>query len=42
MEPIYVVLIINMIVWTGVFGYVFYLNGQVKKLKKRANEVSGE
>ncbi|MGD9899800.1 MAG: CcmD family protein [Calditrichaceae bacterium] len=42
MEPIYVVLIINMIVWTGVFGYIVYLNSQVKKLKKRANEVSGD
>lgn len=41
MEPIYEVLIINMIVWMGVFGYVVYLNGEVKKLKKRADKVAG-
>jgi CcmD family protein len=34
MSPIYVVLIINLIVWTGIFGYILYLNRQISQLKK--------
>ena len=34
MSPIYVVLIINLIVWTGIFSYIVFLNRQVNRLKK--------
>jgi len=34
MSPIYVVLVINLIVWTGIFSYILYLNKQVSQLKR--------
>ena len=33
MEPVYVVLIINLIIWTGIFGYLFFMNKQISQLK---------
>ena len=33
MEPTYVVLIINLIIWTGLFTYVFSLNKNISELK---------
>jgi CcmD family protein len=33
MNPIYVVLSINLIVWTGIFGYIVYLNKEINRLK---------
>jgi len=30
----YVVLIVNLIIWAGLFGYIFSLNGKVNKLLK--------
>jgi CcmD family protein len=38
MQPIYVVLVIVLIVWTGVFGYLFYLHGELKKIKEKIKE----
>jgi CcmD family protein len=38
MQPIYVVLIIVLIVWTGVFAYMFYLHREIKKLKGKIEE----
>ncbi len=42
MEPTYVVLIINLIIWVGLFFYTFSLNkniselkGQIERLKKK-------
>jgi CcmD family protein len=35
MQPIYIVLLVVLIVWTGVFGYMFYLNREIKKLKEK-------
>ena len=33
MEPTYVVLIINLIIWIGLFAYVFTLNKNISELK---------
>lgn len=38
MEPIYVVLIINLIIWTGIFGYIFHINNKVNDLKSKINK----
>jgi CcmD family protein len=35
MEPIYVVLIINLIIWAGIFGYIFHINKKVNDLKSK-------
>lgn len=34
MEPIYVVLVITIVIWSGIFGYMMYIDGQVKKMRK--------
>ncbi len=33
MEPTYVVLLINLIIWVGLFTYVFSLNKNISELK---------
>ncbi|HID37938.1 MAG TPA: CcmD family protein [Calditrichaeota bacterium] len=38
MEPIYVVLIINLIIWAGIFYYLTRLNKEVDELKKKLNK----
>jgi len=35
MSDIYVVLIINLIIWLGIFGYLFSLNTQINLLKQK-------
>jgi CcmD family protein len=35
MEPIYVVLIIILIIWIGIFGYMFHIDKEVTKLTKK-------
>ena len=35
MEPIYVVLIIILIIWVGIFGYMFNLDKEIKSLTKK-------
>jgi len=35
MEPLYLVLVINLIVWSGIFSYQFYLGQEIKKLKEQ-------
>jgi len=30
----YVVLIVNLIIWAGLFGYLFSLNGKLNKILK--------
>ncbi|MBN2424580.1 MAG: CcmD family protein [Calditrichaceae bacterium] len=32
MEPVYVVLFINLVIWTGLFVYLYKINNQVRKL----------
>ena len=39
MEPIYTVLIIILIIWAGIFGYMFYLYKEVKKIYSRINKL---
>lgn len=39
MEPIYVVLIINLIVWSGIFGYTFFTNKQINQLKVKIDSI---
>ncbi len=39
MEPIYTVLIIILIIWAGIFGYMFYLDNEVKKISSRINKL---
>lgn len=38
MEPIYVVLIIILIIWAGIFGYMFYIDKEVKSLVKKVKK----
>jgi CcmD family protein len=35
MEPIYIVLIIILIIWIGIFGYMIYLDKEIKNLSKK-------
>ena len=39
MEPIYVVLTIILIIWIGIFGYMFYINKEVKTLVKKVKKL---
>lgn len=34
MEPIYIVLVIVLVIWMGIFGFMLHLDKQVKVLKK--------
>ena len=38
MEPIYIVLVITIVIWIGIFGYMMNLDGQVKKMRKIVDE----
>ena len=38
MSDIYVVLGINLIVWTGIFGYLLSLHSKISKLKSKIDE----
>jgi CcmD family protein len=35
MEPIYLVLIIILIIWLGIFAYMFYIDKEVRQLSKK-------
>jgi CcmD family protein len=35
MEPIYIVLVIILVIWFGIFGYMFYLDKEVKRLSEK-------
>ena len=39
MEPIYIVLIIIIVIWTGIFGYLLHLGQQIRILKKTLEKV---
>lgn len=39
MEPIYVVLIIILIIWSGIFGYMLYIDKEVKNLSKKIKKL---
>lgn len=42
MEPIYIVLIIILVIWTGIFGYMLYLDKEVKLLIKKVKKLEKE
>jgi CcmD family protein len=39
MEPIYTVLIIIVVIWIGVFGYLIHLDKEIKSLRKKFNNL---
>lgn len=39
MEPIYVVLIINLVIWLGLFGYLVKMNGQINDMKNKMDKL---
>lgn len=39
MKPVYVVLIINLIIWSGIFGYLVVTNKKVAELKKKLDSL---
>jgi len=39
MEPIYIVMIIILVIWAGIFGYMLHLDNQVKKISQRIKKV---
>jgi CcmD family protein len=34
-QPLYVVLLVVLVVWAGIYAYLFRLDGRVKKLEER-------
>ena len=42
MEPIYVVLIIILLIWSGIFGYMLYVGKEVKNLLKKVKKIEKE
>jgi CcmD family protein len=35
MQPIYVVLIINLIIWSGIFGYMLKIDREILQIKRK-------
>ena len=35
MEPIYLVMIIILVIWTGIFSYMLHLDKEVKKISQK-------
>ncbi len=42
MEPIYVVLSIILLIWIGIFGYMFYIDKEVKTLVKKVKKLEND
>ena len=42
MQPIYVVLIINLIVWVGIFSFQFATDNKVKQLSKKLDRLTNK
>ena len=40
MNPTYVVLIINLIIWAGIFAYVFSTHKELKQLSAKVERLS--
>ncbi|MBD3226273.1 MAG: CcmD family protein [Caldithrix sp.] len=40
MNPVYVVMIINLIIWAGIFGYMLNLSKHMSALRKKLNKLS--
>ena len=39
MEPVYIVLIIIIIIWTGIFAYMMHLDRQIKNLRDKLKQL---
>jgi len=39
MQPLYVVLIVILIIWCGIFGYMLYIDKEVKKLVEKVKKL---
>ena len=39
MEPIYIVLVIIVVIWIGIFGYMMHLDKQIKVLKNTLKKI---
>jgi CcmD family protein len=42
MQALYVVLFINLIIWIGLFAYVFVLNKKLSVLREQIKRLKGE
>ena len=42
MEPIYIVLIIVIVIWIGIFGYMLRLDKEVKKLNEELKKLKND
>ena len=42
MQPIYVVLIINLMIWTGIFSYLLMTDKKIETLQKKLSKISEE
>jgi CcmD family protein len=38
MEPVYIVLVITVVIWLGIFTYMFHLDKQINLLKKMVDK----
>ena len=39
-EDVYVVMMVTLIIWLGLFAYLYYLDGRVRSLKKDVESLS--
>ena len=39
MQPLYVVLIVILIIWCGIFGYMLYIDKEVKNLVEKVRKL---
>lgn len=37
-NQLYVVLVIALVIWLGIFGYIFRIDGKLKKLEKQEKQ----
>lgn len=42
MTPIYTVMMIIIIIWIGIFGYMLHIDSQIKKLRKKVQKLEKE
>lgn len=39
MEPIYIVLVINLIIWAGIFTYIMGTDKKIRELTKKVEQI---
>ncbi|TFG96707.1 MAG: CcmD family protein [Calditrichales bacterium] len=42
MEPIYIVLVIILVIWAGIFGYMLHLDKEVKNLREKLKNIENK